>query len=1177
MIRRRWLGISLWGLLLILFPPLAAAQPASLLVDINTTPGEDDFGPRGDFFDLREVGGKLYFTTNVGGTGSELWVSDGTSTGTQVIRDLCPGPCSSNPGLFGGLGRLMIWLSGSELWRSDGTRPGTFVLTGQEVDVWAATSIPYLLYAFYGRQFYFVGCTGIGETRDCGLWRTDGSAAGTRIFHQAPEFFSWLYVAGGKLYYLEALAGAASNLWVTDGTAAGTILLHHFDGQYGLPHAPAAAGSRLFFIGTDGNGEEVWTSDGTVAGTRRVTNLAPERPFGYAEWFKPVGSQVYFVVDDGVHGREIWRTDGTTTARVTEVPGEDPFPDDKPSFLAQAGGISIFKFQGGESESPLWTSRGTPASTAPLAIPCGSCSLESYTGLVESGGKVFFLAERDYHQELWVTDGTGAGTHRARDLCTRTYSCDTGPIRPWKGGVLFPLRRDDDHQIWFSDGTPGGTKPFTRLVGVAPEAYRFEVAAVGSDAYFFAVGEESQGLWVRDAAAKTRPVFTVGTSGPSSEPDRLAAFNDRLLFTAWDGQTYYGEPNGLWSSAGTPETTSRLDLPEISWRDATGFVRAAGLLFFQVGQTNEPANLWRTDGTPQGTFVVAHLQGRAVMVPYQGSLYFFDGGWIWKTDGTVAGTVKTGEFPPELAGIDVAAPGPNGIYIKGITKGVTASHQTEFWITDGTTTGTRQISDLDLPGVSGWDPQFTTFGSYVYFSWEGGIWRTDGTTAGTGKLPLEGLPPFEYSTKLLAHQGAVYFFTTGDSSDHELRFWRTDGTSFVLLARFPFQDTYYFPLKLTPFAGKLYFNVDDGVHGIELWATDGTPAGTALVRDLYPGRRSSQPTQLTVAGDRLFFTAGEDLHGIELWQSDGTAEGTRLVQDIAPQAASSSPDQLTVAGNNLYFTANDGITGREVWVLPLAGTGACQPSSTRLCLSGGRYAVEAVWRDFEGHRGAGQAVSMTADTGYFWFFDPANVEVVLKVLDGRGVNNHVWVFYGALSNVEYTLTVTDTQTGLARRYLNPSGQLASVGDTNAFGPLGASTKAAVVTSVSSPSPPPVVERRALAAPAGACAPSSTRLCLRDGRFAVEIAWKDFGGRTGMGQAVELTSDTGWFWFFNRENVEVVLKILDGRPVNNRHWVFYGALSNVEYTVTVTDTQTGKINTYKNVRGQLASVADLGAF
>ncbi|MEX0879151.1 MAG: hypothetical protein WD451_05395, partial [Thermoanaerobaculia bacterium] len=72
------------------------------------------------------------------------------------------------------------------------------------------------------------------------------------------------------------------------------------------------------------------------------------------------------------------------------------------------------------------------------------------------------------------------------------------------------------------------------------------------------------------------------------------------------------------------------------------------------------------------------------------------------------------------------------------------------------------------------------------------------------------------------------------------------------------------------------------------------------------------------------------------------------------------------------------------------------------------------------------------DTGYLWFFSEENVELIVKVLDGRGVNGHYWVFYGALSNVEYTITVTNTQTGAVRVYTNPSGTLSSHADTRAF-------------------------------------------------------------------------------------------------------------------------------------------------
>jgi len=90
------------------------------------------------------------------------------------------------------------------------------------------------------------------------------------------------------------------------------------------------------------------------------------------------------------------------------------------------------------------------------------------------------------------------------------------------------------------------------------------------------------------------------------------------------------------------------------------------------------------------------------------------------------------------------------------------------------------------------------------------------------------------------------------------------------------------------------------------------------------------------------------------------------------------------------------------------------------------------WKDFQGNVGVGHAQQVTKNSGQFWFFDPDNVELMVKVLDGRATNGRFWVFYGALSNVEYTITVTDTETGVGKTYQNPSGRFASFGDTNAF-------------------------------------------------------------------------------------------------------------------------------------------------
>ena len=268
----------------------------------------------------------------------------------------------------------------------------------------------------------------------------------------------------------------------------------------------------------------------------------------------------------------------------------------------------------------------------------------------------------------------------------------------------------------------------------------------------------------------------------------------------------------------------------------------------------------------------------------------------------------------------------------------------------------------------------------------------------------------------------------------------------------------------------------------------------------------------------------------------------------------------------------------------------CVASATSLCLSGGRFEVKVAWTDFQGKTGDGQAINLTADTGYFWFFNSSNIELVVKVLDARGINQKFWVFFGALSNVEYTLTVTDSQTGAVKTYFNPSGQFASVGDTGAFeGSVEAAPVASrlAVTAEGTAAPPSSIADiqrfidRSAAVPAARdaapCPGPSGRLFLANCRFAVDVEWTASPTNFGSGQPVSLTSDTGYFWFFNDTNVELMIKVLDARPIDGKFWVFFGALSNVEYTVSVTDTVSGALKTYHNPASTFASVGDTGAF
>jgi hypothetical protein len=186
------------------------------------------------------------------------------------------------------------------------------------------------------------------------------------------------------------------------------------------------------------------------------------------------------------------------------------------------------------------------------------------------------------------------------------------------------------------------------------------------------------------------------------------------------------------------------------------------------------------------------------------------------------------------------------------------------------------------------------------------------------------------------------------------------------------------------------------------------------------------------------------------------------------------------------------------------------------------------------------------------------------------------------------LTVTTTGgTGnadlLVRRGALPTSVIfdaASRGRTNAervdiASPQGGAFKIAIVANA----PFTGVTLVVTLTPAGACAPTTESLCLLAGRFQVDVTWTDqhSGGLKGVGKSIPSTDQTGYFWFFGPENTELVVKMVDGRALNNHFWFFRGGLSDVDYTIRVTDTTTGAQRTYRNLPNSLTSGADTSAF
>jgi hypothetical protein len=292
--------------------------------------------------------------------------------------------------------------------------------------------------------------------------------------------------------------------------------------------------------------------------------------------------------------------------------------------------------------------------------------------------------------------------------------------------------------------------------------------------------------------------------------------------------------------------------------------------------------------------------------------------------------------------------------------------------------------------------------------------------------------------------------------------------------------------------------------------------------------------------------------------------GSQLTLDASLEFGDPSPSFKQIAAAPSWGRRTTlAVTGFQAgWLRSLEYTRdddpVCTPSATRLCQNGNRFEVSAEYRvASQGLSGYGVGGPITPDTGHFYFFTPNNVELVVKSLNGSAFNNSFWVFYGALSDVEYDITVRDVWSGRVRRYENPRGTLASVGDTSAF--------------------PAWSGGWTMSAP-GVDAASAGRESALLVPFRIRIDWRvPSQGLSGVGHGVLLTSDTAYFWFFSPNNVEVVIKVVDGRAVNGHYWVFYGALSDVEYTITVTDEATGLQKVYFNPSGNQASVADTTAF
>ncbi len=894
-----------------------------LVKDINTNGANSNSNPD----NLINLNGTLVFSANDNVYGNELWKSSPT-TGTTLLKDIYPGSAGSDPQYFAIMNGVLYFSAkdsgnNNELWKTDGTEDGTVLV--KEINAGDGNAVPGALININGTLF-FRASDGVNGDE---LWKSDGTADGTVMIKDIRPGASgsgvWnLTNVNGVLYFTANDGTSGTEVWKSDGTTDGTVMVKNIrvEGTSDPLRLTNVNGTLFFKAANDSNGTEVWKSDGTAEGTVMVKDILSGSAGSSPDYLINVNGTLYFRAYTTANNFELWKSDGTANGTVMVKDINPGTGDANISELTNINGTLYFIANNGTDGIEVWQSDGTANGTVMVKdIDPGSANSDA-TRFTAFNGNVYFTANTaENGDEIWKTDGTNEGTILVKDIESGSVSSYPNLYTDVNGALFFRASAlSKGIELWRTGtctdantigSNSGKTVYYNRQIQPTSETttchcdvFNNIISSTEATGANPVSGNINANVWIESVSPTTyaRRHYEINPeSGDTTTTGKLTLYFSQADFDVYNtstGSNVYKLPGNENDNLGIAQL--RIERRTGTSSDGTGLATTydAGIETIDPEDDdivwNSEANRWEISFNTTGF----------------GGYFLKSGFWPSPTEVSVnktaicaggsvslTATCETGIlvwYNQATGGSSIGLDSPLSISLSTTTT-YYAACETETSSSNRVATATVNVTPI--PGI----PTDVLVSKTAIVS---GNAVTLSATCASGNViwynQLSGGAALGMGTSMPYYPAsAVTYYTSCKNGNCESSRVATDSVVVTTMNLLPYlvkdvflapdmygeSEDYPSPNSINV-NGILYFRGRNTATGKELWKSDGTEAGTVLIKDIRSGSGSSEPENFLNINGVIFFTANDGVNGVELWKTDGTPDGTVMVKNINPSGDS---------------------------------------------------------------------------------------------------------------------------------------------------------------------------------------------------------------------------------------------------------------------------------------------------